>query len=53
MRPKHVTIFYYDPADYEQKVINLINLYGRDIVEMFIERNWFEFIPTSSEVIID
>jgi len=51
MRTQHVTIFYYDAADYEQKVINLINLYGRDIVEAFMERKWFEFVPTSSAVI--
>lgn len=53
MLPKHVTIFYYDAADYEQKVINLINLYGRAIVEEYMERKMFEFIPTSSEVITD
>ena len=40
-------------TDYEQKVINLINLYGRDVVEEYIERNRFEFAPTSSEVSVD
>lgn len=45
-----VIIYYYKNADYEQKVINLIKLYGRPIVEEYMEENLFEFVPTSGEV---
>ena len=50
MISKRVVVFYYDETDYEQKVINLINLYGRDIVEDYMERNRFEFLETSKEI---
>ena len=50
MMPKRVVVFYYDDEDYEQKMINLIRLYGRDIVEDYMERNRFEFVETSKEI---
>lgn len=49
LKPKQVIIFYYDAADFEQKVINLIKLYGRPIVEEYMEKELFKFIPTSDE----
>ena len=50
LEPKEVTIFYYDDADYEQKVTNLINLYGRSIVEKYIEDNKFIFVETNGDI---
>lgn len=49
LKPKQVIIFYYDDFDYEQKVINLIKLYGRPIVEEYMEKELFKFVPTSDE----
>ena len=42
-KPEQVVIFYYDADDYEQKVINLIKLYGRETVETKMEKQYFEF----------
>lgn len=50
LNPKQVVIYYYDESDYEQKVINLIKLYGRPIVEEFIENEKFKFIPTDNTI---
>jgi len=50
MKPEHVIIFYYDDTDYEQKVINLINLYGRDVVELYLEKRLFELVQTIEDV---
>lgn len=50
LKPKKVIIYYYDSFDYEQKVINLIKLYGRAIVEEYMENGLFEFIPTTQEI---
>lgn len=50
LKPKQVIIYYYDDFDYEQKVINLIKLYGRPIVEEYMEAKLFDFVPTSKEV---
>ena len=47
LKPKKVVIFVYDDFDYEQKVINLIKLYGRSIVEEYIENKYFDFIQTN------
>ena len=44
LKPEKVCIFYYDIDDYEQKVINLIKLYGRNIVEKYIEQQFFVFL---------
>lgn len=44
--PQKVFFFYYDTIDYEQKVINLIKLYGRPIVEEYLERGIFSMVPT-------
>lgn len=33
MKARKVVIYYYDQQDFELKVINLITLFGRDIVE--------------------
>lgn len=48
LKPKKVFIYYYDAADYEQKVINLIKLYGRSVVERQMEKKSFEFILTDT-----
>lgn len=37
-------IFYYDQDDYESKVINLIDIYGRNEVEEMVERKSIEFV---------
>ena len=37
------------PSDFEQKLINLINLYGRSIVEEYIEKELFKFVEISDE----
>lgn len=50
LKPKQVIIYYYDDFDYEQKVINLIKLYGRPIVEKYMEAKIFNFVPTSKEL---
>ena len=52
LKPEKVIIYYYDNFDYEQKVINLIKLYGRAIVEEYMEKSLFEFIPTTQETYI-
>lgn len=49
MKPRKLVIFFYDNTDYEQKVINLIKLYGRSIVEHCLEAKTFEFIPIERE----
>ena len=46
MSARQVTIFYYDQADFERKVINLVNLYGRSVVEEKMERDAFHFEAT-------
>lgn len=46
---KQINIYYYDQTDFESKVINLIALYGREVVEENIESGYFEFVPTSDE----
>lgn len=45
LNPKQVIIYYYDSFDYEQKVINLIKLYGRALVEELMENETFMFVP--------
>ena len=47
-KPKKVIIFYYEPTDYEQKVINLIKLYGRNIVEKNMENGMLEFVKITN-----
>ena len=47
-KPRKIYIYYYNQSDYEQKVINLIKLYGRPIVEAYMENGVFEFVPTDS-----
>lgn len=37
-------IFYYDQGDYESKVINLIDIYGRSKIEEMIEDQKIEFV---------
>ena len=46
MAARQVTIFYYDQTDFERKVINLVNLYGRTVVEEKMERDEFHFEAT-------
>lgn len=48
LKPEKVIIYYYDDSDYEQKVVNLIKLYGRPIVEEYMEKDKFFFIPTDA-----
>lgn len=43
LKPKKVIIYFYDAIDYEQKVINLIKLYGRTVVEEYMENGLFGF----------
>ncbi len=45
-KPENVTIFYKDSTDFEQKVINLIKLYGRSIVEENMEKGMIKFVHT-------
>lgn len=49
MKPEKVIIYYYDSTDYEQKVINLIKLYGRSIVEEYMEKRLFKFEQTKAD----
>ena len=48
-KPEKIIIFYYDPTDYEQKVINLIKLFGRNIVEENMEKKMFDFVKIVDE----
>lgn len=41
LKPRKVTIFYLNQEDYESKIINLINLYGRVCVEKCIDDGLF------------
>ncbi len=45
-----IYIYYYNQEDYERKVINLIDLFGREKVEENIEECRFQFIQTSDEI---
>lgn len=49
MKANRLVIFYYDQTDFEKKVINLINMYGRAVVEEKMELGEFifEFINNS------
>ncbi len=49
LKPQKIIIYYYDIFDYEQKVINLIKLYGREVVEEYMISKKFEFISTMKE----
>lgn len=51
LKPEQVVIYYYDDADYEQKVINLIKLYGRSIVEEYMEDEAFMFVKIENECV--
>ena len=51
LKPEKVIVFYYDDGDYEQKVINLIKLYGRPIVEEYMEKGLFKFEKTTNEMV--
>jgi len=51
LKAKHVVIYYYDQDDFEKKIINLIDLYGRKAVEEALEKKWFEFRETLNETI--
>lgn len=48
-KPKKIIVFFYDFTDYEQKVINLIKLYGRNIVEKNMEKEKFKFVKINTE----
>lgn len=48
-KPKKIIVFFYDSTDYEQKVINLIKLYGRNIVEKNMEKEKFKFVKINTE----
>lgn len=51
LKADKVFIYYYSQADFEQKVINLIDLYGRSVVEAYMESGEFLFVPISDELI--
>lgn len=51
LKPEQVIIYYYDQVDFENKVINLINLYGRTVVEENMENDNFHFVKTNDETI--
>lgn len=51
LKANQVIIYYYSPSDYEQKVINLIKLYGRSIVEEYMEKEKIKFVETSSQTV--
>lgn len=48
MKARKVIIYYYDQQDFELKVINLITLFGRDIVEKNMDDNKIIFIKIDS-----
>ena len=52
LKANQVIIYYYSPSDYEQKVINLIKLYGRSIVEEYMEKDKIKFVETSSQTVV-
>lgn len=41
---QEVKIFYYDQKDYETKIINLIEIYGRELIEQMLWTHKIEFI---------
>ena len=49
LKPQKVNVFYYNNSDYEQKVINLIKLYGRNMIEEYMEKKYIIFRPISAE----
>lgn len=51
LKPRKVTIYYCNQEDFEAKVINLITLYGRDVVEKCMDNNRIVFIKTESNTI--
>lgn len=50
MKARKVIIYYYDQQDFELKVINLITLFGRDIVEKNMDDNKIIFIKIDSNI---
>lgn len=48
-----IYIYYYDQEDFEHKVINLINLFGREKTEENIQSKHFDFIETNDEIIVE
>lgn len=44
-------IFYYDQEDYEGKIINLIDIYGREKIEEWIDSKWIEFVELDNKKI--
>lgn len=50
LKPRQVIIYYYDQTDFEQKVINLIKLYGREIVEENMENGSILFVRINNEI---
>lgn len=51
LKTRKVTIYYCNQEDFEAKVINLITLYGRDVVEKCMDNNRIVFIKTESNTI--
>lgn len=43
---KKVTIYYYNDSDYEQKIINLINLFNKDVIEQDLYDGRIVLLPT-------
>ena len=50
MKARKVVIYYYDQQDFELKVINLITLFGRDIVEKNMDDNKIIFIKIDNNI---
>ncbi len=46
-----VRIYFYNQKDYEQKVINIIKLFGKEDIEENLEKGRYQFIKISSETI--
>ena len=45
-----VIIYYYDQIDYEKKVMNLIDIYGREKIEENIDKEFFEFVRLDNQL---
>lgn len=46
-------IFYYNQTDYEQKIINMIDIFGKQFLEEYINSGSIEFIKLEEPIIND
>lgn len=49
-KSSRVIIFYYDQIDYEKKIINLIDIYGREKIEENIDQGDFQFVQLDKTI---